>query len=194
MSDIAILKEMIQESATVPLEEHKGKKQVILKEPPPADYSVTIDGMPDDAQVIVIKADAFPAPSKIFTSSKGQCKRADFAIVADTPTEKIIFCIEMKKKKGKTKNIIQQQLTGAKCFVDYCKEIGKAFWHQQNFLDAYEYRFVSIGHIPISKGKTRNNRSTETNDRLTEIHDRPDRMLKISRPNKLQFNHLIYGR
>ncbi|MCC3507052.1 MAG: hypothetical protein JGK23_31010, partial [Microcoleus sp. PH2017_19_SFW_U_A] len=193
MSDIAILKEMIKESATVPLEEHKGKKQVILKEPPPADYSVTIDGMPDDAQVIVIKADAFPAPNKIFTSSKGQCKRADFVIVADTPTEKIIFCIEMKKNKDQNKNIIQQ-LTGAKCFVDYCQEIGKAFWNQQNFLEAYEYRFVSIGHISISKGKTRNSRSTETNDRLTEIHDRPDRMLKISRPNKLQFNHLIYGR
>ncbi|WP_341740275.1 hypothetical protein [Microcoleus sp. CAWBG640] len=99
MSDIAILKEMIQESATVPLEDSygKGKKQVILKEPPPADYSV-------------------------------------------------------------------------------------------------EYRFISIGHISISKGKTRNNRSTETNDRLTEIHNRPDKMLEISRPNKLQFNHLIYGR
>lgn len=192
MSDIAILKEMIQESATVPLEEHKGKKQVILKEPS-ADYSVTIDGMPDDAQVIVIKADAFPAPSKIFTSSNGQCRRADFVIIADTPTEKIIFCIEMKKKKGQNKNIIQQ-LTGAKCFVDYCQEIGKAFWNQQNFLEAYEYRFVSIGHISIPKGKTRNNRSTETNGRLTEIHNRPDKMLKISRPNKLQFNHLIYGR
>ncbi|TAF71182.1 MAG: hypothetical protein EAZ59_01945 [Oscillatoriales cyanobacterium] len=187
MSDIAILKEMIKESATVPLEEHKGKKQVILKEPPPADYSVTIDGMPDDAQVIVIKADAFPAPNKIFTSSKGQCKRADFVIVA------IIFCIEMKKNKDQNSKIIQQ-LTGAKCFVDYCQEIGKAFWNQQNFLDAYEYRFVSIGHISISKGKTRINRLNETHDRLNETHDRPDRMLKISRPNKLQFNHLIYGR
>lgn len=186
MSDIAILKEMIQESATVPLEEHKGQKQVILKEPPPADYSVTIDGMPDDAQVIVIKADAFPAPSKIFTSSKGQCKRADFVIIADTPTEKIIFCIEMKKNKDQNTKIIQQ-LTGAKCFVDYCQEIGKAFWNQKNFLDDYEYRFVSIGNISISKGKTRINR-------LTETHDRPDRMLKISRPNKLQFNHLIYGK
>jgi hypothetical protein len=154
MSDIAILKEMIKESATVPLEDDKGKKRVILKEPPPANYYVTIDGMPDDAQVIVIKADAFPAPRNIFNGSNGECKRADFVIIADTATEKIILCIEMKKNKDQNKTIIQQ-LIGAKCFIEYCKEIGKAFWKRQNFLDGYQYRFVSIAHIPISKRKTR---------------------------------------
>ncbi|MCP2732013.1 hypothetical protein [Limnofasciculus baicalensis] len=54
MSDIAILKEMINETATVPLLSDKNK--VILKEPEPANYSVTIDGMPDDDKVIIIKA------------------------------------------------------------------------------------------------------------------------------------------
>lgn len=48
MSDIAILKEMIKETATVPLENHYNKKKVILREPPPANYSVTIHGMPND--------------------------------------------------------------------------------------------------------------------------------------------------
>jgi len=188
MSDIAILKEMIKESATVPLEYCENKKQVILKEPPPADYSVTIDGMPDDAQVIVIKADAFLAPRNIFNGSKGECKRADFVIIAiaDTPPEKFIFCIEMKKNKDEKTKIIQQ-LTGAKCFIEYCKEIGKSFWNRQNFLDGYQYRFISIGQIRTPKGSTRLNC-------LTETYDRPDRMLKITNTKKLQFDHLIYGR
>lgn len=187
MSDIAILKEMIKESARVPLvEDDKGKRRVVLKEPPPADYFVTIDGMPDNDQVIVIKADAFPAPEAVFIGSNGECKRADFVIIADTPTEKMIFCIEMKKNKAQHKKI-EQQLTGAKCFIEYCKEIGKAFWNRQNFLDGYQYRFISIGKIRISKRTTRLKHSTET-------HDRPDRMLKITNPNKLQFYHLIDGK
>lgn len=154
MSDIAILKEMIQESATVPLVEHKGKKQVILKEPPPADYSVTIDGMPDDAQVIVIKADAFPAPKTVFINSKGECKRADFVIIADTGKKKVILCIEMKAGKGEPSEIIQQ-LLGARCLVAYFRKLGELFWNQPNFLKDYEYRFVCIKNIKLPKKKTR---------------------------------------
>lgn len=189
MSDIAILKEMIKESATVPLEEEQNGKRlnysVTLTEPQ-HNYYVTINGMPNDDLVIVIKADAFSAPTNIFTSSKGQCKRADFIIIADTPTEKVIFCIEMKKTKDQKTKIIQQ-LTGAKCLVEYCKEIGKSFWNRQDFLDNYQYRFISIGHIRVPKGTTRSKP-------LTETHDHPDRMLIITNTNKLQFAHLIYGR
>lgn len=60
MSDIAILKEMIKDTATVPLTKNNyGKNTVILEES--NDYSVTINGMPDNEQVIVIKTDAFKA-------------------------------------------------------------------------------------------------------------------------------------
>lgn len=188
MSDIAILKEMIQESAKVPLvEDSYGKKKVTLREPPPADYSVTIHGMPDDAQVIVIKADAFPAPSKIFTSSKGQCKRADFVIIADTSKKKTILCIEMKAKATTSpESEIIQQLKGAQCFVAYCQKIGKEFWSAKQFLDAYVYRFVTIRNINIHKKPTR--------ESITDNHDCPENMLKISSPNHLQFNLLIGGR
>lgn len=64
-SDIAILKEMIKESATVPLEERNGKKQIILNEPDD-NYYITIYGMPDEDQVIVIKADIFTSPKAVF--------------------------------------------------------------------------------------------------------------------------------
>jgi len=184
MSDIVILKEMIISTATVSLESYHDKKKVVLKEPPPADYAVTIHGMPEDDEVIVIKADSFTAPKAIFANSKHECKRADFIVVAETDEKKVIICIEMKACNGGTATEIIQQLKGAKCFVTYCQEIGQEFWDQQNFLNDYEYRFVSIRHISISKRPTRP--ST-----LKDVHDRPDKMLKITSPKGLQFNHLV---
>jgi len=184
MSDIVILKEMIISTATVSLENHHAKKKVVLKEPPPANYDVIIYGMPEDDEVIVIKADSFKAPNGIFSGSKGECKRADFIVVSETDEKKIIIFIELKGGKGGTEIEIIQQLKGAKCFVTYCQEIGKVFWNHQNFLNGYMYRFVSIRNISIPKRPTRP---------LTprDVHDRPDKMLKLSSPKGLQFNHLV---
>lgn len=189
LTDIAILKEMINKTATVSLEDDgygknkKNKKnKVILREPPPANYDVTIYGMPDDHEVIIINADKFKSPDTVFKGNRGECKRADFVIVADTGKKKVILCIEMKATKGSEKEIILQ-LTGAQSFVAYCQVIGKAFWRQPKFLDKYQYRFVSIGHISIPKQRTRIERPTAN-------HDCPERMLKIDWPHHLQFNHL----
>lgn len=182
MSDIAILKEMIKESARVSLKDRKAKKQVILNEPPPADYSVTIDGMPDDDQLVVIKADAFTSPQAVFIGSKGECKRADFVIIADTGQKKVILCIEMKAGKGESETDIIGQLKGAKCFVAYCQEIGQLFWNKPNFLKDYEYRFVSIKNIKLNKTSTRFN---PTPHFFSDIQ-----ILKRSGSN-FQFNDLI---
>ncbi|MBD2302541.1 MULTISPECIES: hypothetical protein [unclassified Nostoc] len=186
MSDIAILKEMIQENATVPLQEHYDKKKVILTELTDPKYSVTIYGMPKDDEVIVIKADNFESPKTIFQGKRGECKRADFVIIADTEDKKVILYIEMKGGKGGSEIEIIQQLKGGECFIAYCQKIGQSFWNQQNFLSDYVYRFVSIKEISIAKQKTRISRQTNN-------HDRPDKMLKISSPNYLHFNHLIGG-
>jgi len=184
MSDITVFKQMIKVTATVQLENYQGKKNVILKEPPPADYSVTIHGMPDDDQTIVIKADAFTAPKKIFANIKHECKRADFIIVVDTDRRKVIIYIEMKAGGGGSETEIIQQLKGAQCFVAYCREIGQSFWNHQNFLKDYVHRFVSIRNISIPKRPTRPSSRTD-------IHDHPDRMLKITSHKGLQFNHLV---
>jgi hypothetical protein len=184
MSDIAILKEMIQESATVPLEDNYGKKKVTLREPDLPNCFVTIHGMPNDDQVIVIKADAFTSPKAVFTGLKGECKRADFIIVVDTETTKVILCIEMKAKaKTSPEWEIIQQLKGAQCFVAYCQKIGKEFWSAKQFLDAYVYRFVTIRNINIHKKPIR--------EVITDEHNCPERMLKISSPHHLKFNLLI---
>ncbi len=180
MSDIDILRQMIKDEATLALEERNNKNQVTLTEPQFTDASVIVFGMPDKA--IVIKADAFKSPDSVFNGSRGECKRADFVIVADTEGKKVIICIEVKATRASEKEIIQQ-LEGARCFVSYCQEIGKVFWKQQDFLKGYGYRFISIGNISMPKRKTRATRHTG-------IHDRPERMLKISSPHHLQFNQL----
>ncbi|WP_199246099.1 hypothetical protein [[Phormidium] sp. ETS-05] len=184
MSDIAILKEMINTAATLPLEDRHGKKQVILREPPPANYAITIYGMPQDDEAIIIKADAFSSPKAVFQGEHGECKRADFVIIADTDKRKVILCLEMKAGKGGTEAEIIQQLKGCQCFVAYCREIGRVFWNQPNFLKGYVYRFVSIRDISISKKPTRLPSNSPT-------HDRPDRMLKISSPHHLTFDFLV---
>lgn len=183
MSDIVICKEMIKKTAMVPLEPYYDKKKVTLKEPLPANYSVTIYGMPDDDQTIVIKADSFTAPKDIFANSKHECKRADFIIIAEADGRQTIICIEMKGGCGKSEQEIIQQLRGAKCFVAYCREIGQSFWNHRNFLKDSVYRFVSIRNISISKRPTRISRRDK-------IHDSPERMLKISSSKSLQFKEL----
>lgn len=184
MSDIEILKEMIKDAATVPLSDYYEKKQVVLEEPPPGDYSVTIHNMPDDDEVIVIKADCFTSPKSVFANSKSECKRADFIIVANTDRDKIIIFIEMKANKGRSDAEIVQQLKGAQCFIAYCREIGQLFWGKSDFLTNYQYRFISIKDIRISKKRT-------ITPHKTGIHDRPDRMLKISSPHHLEFKRLL---
>lgn len=89
----------------------------------------------------------------------------------------------MKAGKGNRTEIVQQ-LKGAQCFVAYCREIGRSFWQKHHFLDKYEYRFVSIRKISMSKRPTRSTRQPS-------IHDTPDRMLQINSPKGLRFQQLV---
>lgn len=183
MPDIEILLEMIKDDARLEVVNLNGKNQVTLIEPQNDKGSVVVFGLPDD--IVVIKADTFKSPDAVFCGSKGECKRADFVIVANTGNKKVILCIEMKAGRDSEKEIIQQ-LAGTRCFIAYCQEIGKTFWQRQNFLNGYVYRFVSIGHISIAKKKTRTTRHVG-------LHDQPERMLKIAWPHHLQFNQLAGG-
>lgn len=184
MDDFEILDRMIQAKAKVELEDSgSSKPKVILTEANL--YAVTILGMPDRENVIVIKGDAFEAPNKVFNGKNGECKRADFTIIARiNERRKYVIYIEMKASvtTSKEKEIIQQ-LQGTKCFFAYCQEIGKVFWEEPNFLDDYQPRFVSFRNIGLNKRPTR--------EKLTPNHDRPDRMLKINSAKFLQFNQLI---
>lgn len=181
MTDIELLGQMVKDEVKVSTEDRNGKLYVTLSDPQSPKGLVTIAGVPDN--VLVIKADNFDSPDSFFAGSRGECKRADFIIAAETAQKKVILCIEMKYRKGKPNEIVQQ-LRGTRCLLSYCQEIGKAFWDKQDFLKGYVYRFVSIGNLSIAKQKTRIYSQSA-------IHDRPERMMKIDWPNsRIEFNRL----
>ncbi len=193
MSDIAILKEMIKDTATVSLVDCRNKKKVILEEKDEkkpddkkANYTVDIVGLPDDSDVIVIKVDdCSKSLNSILNSGDNNiCRRSDFVVIADTGTDKVIVCIEMKAGKPDAKEI-RQQLRGSQCFIRYCQEIGKSFWNQDNFLKDYEYRFVVIWNICNSR-----KRSTAYKEREI-LNDTPETMMKVDSCTEIQFRILI---
>lgn len=185
MSDLIILKKMIREEARVSVVKGPyGRHQVTLIEPQCPTSIIKIYGMPENS--LVIKSDAFPAPDAVFVGAHGECKRADYVIVAESGNKKRIVCIEMKAGKKSRKELVQQ-LSGAQCFMRYCEAIGKTFWHETDFLKGFAYRFVSIERTSMSKRRTA---VESTSECISESHDRPDRMLQISAPYRLDYNKL----
>ena len=184
MTELDVLNRMIENSAKVDIKSKSDsdKASVTLKEPQSPTSEVTIYGLPLDA--IVIKVDAFKSPDTILTEARGQRKRSDYIIVANKKGKKNILHIEIKTTKGNAKDIIKQ-LKGSVCFVGYCKEIAKEFWHENGFLSEFESRFVSITRTgSINKKRTRINKENTPNNT-------PERMMKLSYPHKPQFNQLV---
>jgi hypothetical protein len=193
MSDIAILKEMIKQTATVTLIDYQNKKKVILEEKSEittsnkkSNYSFEILGLPSEDCAIVIKVDDFKSPDSIFNGGNGECKRSDFVIVADLGKEKFIVFLEMKAGDGGDNSGIVKQLKGAGCFIKYCKEIGRSFWNKGDFLEDYEPRFVAILKIAsnVRKGST-------VYKAREFINDTPEKMFKISNRIDIQFRMLV---
>jgi len=188
MSDFEILQELVREEALATVEYEHGKRVIVLKEPGnpgQSVYSLKIRKVPED--IIAFKADDFPAPNSIFKNSKGECKRADYVVIASSDRAKWIVYIEMKKGNAGSGKEIKQQLRGAECLVAYCRAIGQEFWQEPKFLESnYKHRFISIKQIGIQK------RPTWTAPK-SGLHDTPEDMLKISAPPKgrLWFDKLV---
>ena len=170
MNDIEILQEMLICDAQVPLQQEQGRPSVELTERE-NNTTVKIKGLLHDS--IVIRAEDFKDPLTVFKGLKGECKRADFMIVSNEGTKKWIICIETQTGKHKARKEVVEQLKGALCFVSYCKCIGIEFWLEKEFLDSYEYRFVSIAYTDMHK------RSTHPN-KPRPLHNRPEHFLKLS--------------
>ena len=135
MSDFEILRALIRDEALAPVEFPHGKKVIVLEEPgqqQQSAYSLRIKNVPDD--VVAFRADAFPAPNHIFKNDKGECKRADFVVIASDGKANWILYVEMKHGKGHSEKEITQQLRGAECLVAYCRAIGQEFWQEPEFL------------------------------------------------------------
>lgn len=190
MSDFDILRGLIRDAVLASVEYDYKKKTIVLEEPGDQQrsaYSLKIHNVPDDS--IAFKIDAFPAPKKIFKNDKGECKRADFVVIASGDKVNWIVHIEMKggNNTGSEKEIVQQ-LRGARCLVAYCRAIGREFWQEPNFLEEknYQQRFVSIKNIRIPKQPIRLGPKSGP-------HDTPENMLKLNglANGKLQFNELV---
>ena len=175
---------MLSTGAQVPLQHTAGECSVTLRDKQ-AKTTVKITDIPDDS--IVIRAEVFKPPA-VFKGSKGERRRADFVIVSNTAAEKWVICIETQAGTGKDPEDIEQQLRGAECFIGYCKCIGKSFWQSKDFLDGYQYRFVSIVGIGINKQGTRFYKPG--NQSSGRLHDNPDTFLEILGNQSLYFGEL----
>ena len=183
VNDIQILREMIIDRVQVKLQQRQGRPSVELIDSQ-AGTTVEIKGLPPDS--IVIRAEDFESPLTVFNGSKGEGKRADFVIVSnDVKKRKWVICLETKGG-NKTRSEVVAQLKGAKCFISYCKCIGKSFWESEEFLDDYEYRFVSVVRLNDPR-----KRRTEPFYYTENLHDRPEVFLKISRIFSIHFSKLI---
>ncbi len=189
MFDFDILQDLIKTEALASVEDEYNKKIIVLEEPgdqQQSAYTLTIRNVPDD--IIAFKADAFPPPNNIFKNSKGECKRADYVVIASDDRANWIVHIEMKSGKGDSEKEVEQQLRGAQCLVAYCRAIGQEFWQEQDFLEKknYQQRFISIKNIGVAKRET-------LIEPESGQHDMPERMLKISAPanSNLQFKRLV---
>ena len=185
MNDIQILREMLTPDAQVTLQSGQGRPSAQLTDLQ-SGTTVEIKGVPPDS--IVIRAEDFENPLAVFNGTKGERKRADFVIVSnDERGRKWIICIETQEMDAKLASHVVQQLKGAYCFISYCKYIGKSFWESEEFLDGYEYRFVSITDLNFNRSRRR----TQPFHSVGELHNRPEVYLKISRITTIYFRNLV---
>ena len=190
VNDIEILQEMLVSASQVPLQKVSGKPPSVILTDVQAEATVTIKGLPQDS--IVLRAEVFVPCADldnsncefIFEGFKGECKRADFVILS-TGAKKWIIFIEIQKGNYKSYKEVVQQLKGALCFMNYCKCIGKEFWLEEEFLDSYECRFVSMKDISLDKRKTRPGEPKQP------LHSTPEDFLRIF-GNSHHFRSLIY--
>lgn len=182
MTDLALLNEMINPDATVPLEEHKSsKKKVTLKEKGNGgSYKMEILNVPDDA--IVINIDDNFKNTDLFSSRSGEGDRADFIIVSER--KGVVLFIEMKKGRPSKGKIIAQ-LKGGLCVFRYCQLLAEVFHNNDDFLgNGYRQCFVSLVKTKSNKGMTRIRQDTED-------HNAPDKVRKFCFPSSIKFGKII---
>ena len=190
MNDIEILKDMLVCDAQVPLRQGGGGPLSVELTDRQANTTVEIKGLPHDS--IVIRAEDFEDPLTVFKGSKGERRRADFMIVSNEEQGKWIIYIETQAGNYKRRREVIEQLKGALCFVHYCKCVGKEFWEWEEFLDGYQYRFISMVDINSNKETKKTRHYSPHIQSRGRLHDTPDAFLKILRSPSLYFRKLLH--
>ena len=188
VNDIEILQELLVSGTQIPLQPGPGRPSVILTDIQ-AKSSLEIKGVPHDS--IAIRAEDFEDPLTVFNGSKGERKRADYLIVSNEGGRKWIICIETQAGNRKSRSHVESQLKGALCFVKYCRCIGRSFWDNPEFLDDYQFRFISVVDLnPNRETKTTRPYSPYIQSQR-QLHNSPESYLKIFGSSNLYFNKLI---
>ena len=188
MKEIEILQTMLVSDAQIPLRPGPGRPSVKLTDKQ-AKTTVEIKGVPHDT--VVIRAEDFEFPLDIFNGSRGERRRADFVIVSDDGKRKWIICIETQAGKSKTRSHVEEQLKGAACFMSYCKCIGKLFWESNEFLEDYQYRYVSMVDIKANREIKRTRHYPFRVQSEGRLHNTPANFLKFYQSTSLYFSKLI---
>ncbi len=155
-----------------------GQGVAILKENDPSNpYEIELKGLPADS--LLVKIDRFKEKTHFLNGRNGIARRADFAIVND---DAIVF-IELKSGKIQ-RTVVERQLHGAQCVMDYCASIGNRFFNDPNFLNpAINNQHLVLLHIGRSINKRRS--ITVNNQRSNHLF----KMIKCG--SSVQYRELV---
>lgn len=115
-------------------------------------HKVKITNVPTGS--IIIKTDKFPEIKEFLSNNNGIRKRADYAIISEINTRKVILVIELKcTSNSATMDEVVDQLKGSTCILNYIEKIGEYFFKKNRMLNGFEKRFAVIRKsFPQKKG------------------------------------------
>jgi hypothetical protein len=113
----------------------------------------------------------YPAPSHVFKSTKGECKRCDYIVLAPWKNDLYILYVEMKSLRPDNRDAIPQ-FKGADCFVTYCRALAERFHNMKISSCSPEKRFVLI-YVNDSNKMSIVRRAANT------VHSSPENMMRF---------------
>ncbi|MCH9662312.1 MAG: hypothetical protein K0U66_01460 [Gammaproteobacteria bacterium] len=123
--------------------------------------------------------------------SSGVCRCADYIIISTA--DKCIIYIELKQKRHMidVEKEIEEQLTGAKCFLKYCTSLIENFSDEENFMNEYRHRYVGIIDVNAEKIPTRF--LEEDSHPESDPHDSPENFFVLYNSETLPYKMILTG-
>lgn len=148
MNTNEILRELIADSAIIPIENEKGQSICNLPEEA-SDYTLKMWHLPKDA--FVVKCDRFPDTGDVFFRGKNmECKKADYVIISES--KNVIMFFELARSSDtKTEKESIAQLKGASCIIEYCGHIAASFFDSPDIFSGLERRYYIVRYSKSAK-------------------------------------------
>ena len=179
MTELQTLTELFHKSSVIEAHEDGKSFKLILQEASAPTSRVEVTQIKGD--FLAVNLDDNFNNEIIFSGAKGSCKRADYMLIS--VAQKTVVFIEMKNSKGGTLQEKQQQLSGSRCFFDYCQSILKHFF-DETFISDYQLRFALFLDTRMNKKRTRPKQGIA-------LHDSPKSPLVLKGQRKLKLEFLL---